>query len=296
MTDITRIRVVSTAETALKKLKKYKIPVYDCRKDGLDFIFGVKDKHLKKVFAIFSDTCYNIRVASSSGRARLLKRAVTRAGLIVGAFIFVLAAAVSDSFVFRISVSGSGAYLSPEVRRIIYESGAKEFSACTRFDAPAAIGKILALPQVTFCNIEKRGSVLKVDVRVDEEHGNSVTASPLVSDRDGTVKNIVAVCGTARFAAGDRVKKGDVLISDTVTVGEEEQKSLAAGYAELECRGRAEYFAESESDENLKAAYSSVLLEADRVLSRSHTVKQTDGGVVYVIEFTYLHKLSINIK
>ena len=296
MTDITRVCVTSTAETALKKLKKAEISVYDCRKDGASFIFGVKDKQLKKVFAIFSNPCYNIRVTGSSGRTRLFRRAATRAGLIAGAFVFITAAAVSNSFVFKISVSGSGAYLSPEVKRIIYESGAKEFSTCNRFDAPAATGKILALPQVTFCNIEKRGSILRVDVQVDEEHGGAVNPSPLVSDRDGTVKNIVAVCGTAQFAVGDKVKKGDVLISNTVTVGEEQTKSLAAGYAEIECSGKAEYFAESESDENLKSAYSSVLLEADKVLTRSHTVKPTDGGVIYVIEFTYLHKLSINIK
>lgn len=296
MTDITRVCVTSTAETALKKLKKAEISVYDCRKEGASFIFGVKDKQLKKVFAIFSNPCYNIRVTGASGRTRLFKRAATRAGLLFGAFVFITAAAVSNSFVFKISVSGSGAYLSPEVKRIIYESGAKEFSTCNRFDAPAATGKILALPQVTFCNIEKRGSVLKVDVQVDEEHGGAVNPSPLVSDRDGTVKNIVAVCGTAQFAVGDKVKKGDVLISNTVTVGEEQQKSLAAGYAEIECSGKAEYFAESESDENLKSAYSSILLEADKVLTRSHTVRPTDGGVIYVIEFTYLHKLSINIK
>lgn len=296
MTDVTRIAVTSTAETALKKLKKAEISVYDCRKDGAEFMFGVKDKQLKKVFAIFANPCYNIRVMQSSGRARVFRRAAVRAGLIFGAFAFITAAAVSNSFVFKISVSGSGAYLSPEVKRIIYESGAKEFSTCSRFDAPYATGKILALPQVTFCNIEKRGSILKVDVQVDEEHGESVNPSPLVSDREGIVKNIVAICGTANFSAGDKVKKGDVLISDTVTVGEEQVKSLAAGYAELECSGRTEYFAESESDESLKAALSSIRLEAEKILSRKHTVKAADGGVIYVIDFTYLHKLSINVK
>ena len=299
MTDITSLTVTATAETAIKKLKKAEISVFNCFKSGTEFTFSVKDKHLKKVFAIFSKPCYNIRVAGESRRTHFIKRIITRAGLAVGAFVFVVAAAVSNAFVFKISVSGSGAYLASEVKRIIYESGGKEFSLLTHFDAPAATGKILALPQVTFCNIEKKGSILKVDVQVDEELGEKASLSSLVADKNGTVKNIVAICGTPNYSVGDKVQKGDILISNYSLIGEEgEEKAecLAVGYAELECSGRCEYFAEADTEENLKAAYSSALLYSDEILTRTHTVKQTDGGVIFVIDFTYLHKLSINLK
>ena len=101
-----------------------------------------------------------------------------------GARIFAVAAAVSNLFVFRITVGGSGSYLSPEVRRIIYECGVKEFNLYSGLDVPSATGKILALPQVTFCNIEKRGSILHIDVRVNEEHGATADRNSLVSDRE----------------------------------------------------------------------------------------------------------------
>ncbi len=295
MTDVTRISVTASVELALKRLKKAEIGVYDCKKDGARFIFSVKDKHVKKVFAIFAKPCYNIAVVGKSGRTRLFARALNRAGLIVGAAAFAAIAAISNSFVFKISVGGSGSYLSPEVKRIVYEAGAKEFSLCTNFDIPVATGKILALPRVTFCNIEKRGSIIHVDVQVNEEHNAAIDSSPLVCDVNGTVRTIVAICGTATVAEGNKVKAGDTLIAPYTLAGETQTKSLAAGYAEIECRGRKEYFADAETDENLKAAYASILLDAAEILTRSHTVKETDGGVVYVIDFTYLHKLSINI-
>ncbi|MDE5721951.1 MAG: sporulation protein YqfD [Clostridia bacterium] len=296
MTDVTSLTVTATAEAAIKKLKKAEISVFNCRKKGAEFTFSVKDKHLKKVFAIFSKPCYNIRVTGESRRTHFIKRILTRAGLAAGAFAFVIAAAVSNAFVFKISVSGSGAYLASEVKRIIYESGAKEFTLLTHFDAPAATGKILALPQVTFCNIEKKGSILKVDVQVDEELGEKASLTSLVADKSGTVKNIVAICGTPNFSVGDKVNKGDTLISNYSIIGEEKAECLAVGYAELECGGRCEYFAEADTEENLKAAYSSALLYADEILTRTHTVKQAEGGIIYVIDFTYLHKLSINLK
>ena len=174
--------------------------------------------------------------------------------------------------------------------------GIKEFSLYSGFDAPAATGKILALPQVTFCNIEKRGSVLVVDVQVDEEHNSSAVRDSLVSDKEGKVLKIVAVCGTAAVSVGDSVKSGDVLIDAHTYAGETLTDCLAVGYAELECSGRVEYSAYEENDESLKAAYASVLLYEDEILTRTHTVTPADGGVTYVIDFTYLHKLNINME
>ncbi len=289
------LSVVSTAEAALKKLKKSKIAVYDCRKRGAEFIFGVKDKDVKKVFAIFSKPCYNITVVEKSVRKSLFYGLVLRAGLAAGAVAFIAAAALANFFVLKIEVSGSGSYLKNEVLKIVSDEGAAKFKPYSSFNGSVATGRILALPSVTFCNIEKRGSVLVVDVQVDEEHYGAVSSKPLVSDADGVVRSIVAVCGTAAVSAGDTVKKGDTLIYAHTVSGEETVKCLAAGYAELECKKTCEYFAREENDENLKYALSSLLLESETVISHTYKTVPVDGGVNYVIDFTYLHKVSINL-
>ncbi len=264
MTDLTELSITSTAEGALRKLKKAEIGVYNCKKQGTSFIFSVKDKDIKKAFAIFAKPCYNISVKEKSRRTRVLFRAFNRIGLFVGAVLFAAIAVFSNSFVFRIKVSGSGSYLSPEVKRIVYEAGAK------------------------------RGGVLCIDVQIDEEHNETVIKNSLVSDRSGVVKNVVAICGTAAVSVGASVNKGDALIA--AYTGEDKTECLAVGYAELECKGQTEYFAYAENDESLKAAYSTVLLYADNIVNRTHTVKPAEGGVIYIIDFTYLHKLSINME
>ena len=290
------LSVISTAESALRKLKKAQIGVYGCKKDGAKFIFSVKDKHVEKVFAIFSKPCYNVTVVRRSKFSRAVSGIALRAGLVAGAAAFVAVAVAANTLVLKIEVSGSGAFLEPEVRRIVLDEGAAEFKPYSAFNKSAATGRILALPQVTFCNIQHKGSVLIVDVQVDEQHFATVERKPLVSDCNGTVKTIVAVCGTAAVNAGDTVSRGDTLIYAHTLAGEEQIGCLAAGYCEIECKKSAEYFAECESEENLKAAYSSLLLEGDELLSRSFKVKPADGGVIYVIDFTCLHKLSINLS
>lgn len=296
MTDLTGIKIVGTAESALKKLKKAGIGVYNCKKDGACFIFFVKDKDIEKAFAIFDKPCYNIKVHKKSKIKRALSLIALRAGLIAGAVLFTLLAVLSDFYILKIEVSGSGSYLSPEVRRIVSDEGAREFGRYSLFNTSTATGKILALPQVTFCNIYKKGSVLIVDVQVDPENYNSVNVKPLISDVDGIVRNIVAICGTAAVSVGDEVRKGDTLINAFNTDGENVTNCIAVGYAEIESRRSFEYFAESESDESLKEAYSSLLLEDENILEKKYAVKPTDGGVLYVIDCVFLHKVSINLS
>lgn len=296
LTDYTRISVTSTAESALKKLKKAEIPVFDCKKQGLEFVFAVKDKDVKKVFAIFQKPCYNVRAKALSPRKRVLAALSRRAGLIFGALAAVVAIMIADCHILRVEVGGSGSYLAPEVERIVALEGGRTFGTFSSLNYAKATGRILALPQVTFCHIEKRGSVLHIDVRT--ENGASVKAeySPLVSDADGTVKTLAAVCGTAAVEEGQSVKRGDVLIYPYIETEKGQIPCFAAGFAEIECKRQAEYFAETDSEESLRQAYASLLLETENVIERSYKVKPTADGVVYVIDFTYLHKVSINLN
>lgn len=290
------LSVVSTAEAALKKLKKAQIGAYRCKKQGAEFIFSVKDKDIRKVFAIFSKPCYNIKVIKKSLFCRFREALSLRAGLVAGAALFIAAALFANTLVLKIEVGGSGSYLEPEVRGIILSEGAGEFKPYSAFNKSGATGRILSLPQVTFCNIQKRGSVLVVDVRVDGEHRAQTVYGALTADADGVINKVVAVCGTAVVSEGDEVRRGDPIICPYAVAGDKTVDCIAVGYAELKRTATREFFAESESEESLKDAYASLLLEDGEIINKKYAVKPTEGGVIYVIEYEYLHKLSINIS
>lgn len=295
MNKLCSVKITCTAENALKKLKKAQIPVYDCKKEGAFFIFSVKDKDIKKAFAIFSKPCYNVVAERRSARQRILSRALLRIGLIAGALIFAAAAYISDFFILRVEVTGSGSYLKSEVLRLVAGEGANVGKPFSGFNASAAAGKILALPDVVFCDIKKKGSVLSVDVQTETSFIRQDGGGPLVSDADGKVKNIFAVCGTPAVSAGDEVFCGDALIEPYVIIDGKPESCRAAGYAELECSASYEYFAPDDSEENVKNAYASVLLEEKEVTARSHKVYGDGDGVKIVVYIEYLHRVSINL-
>lgn len=295
MNKFCTIRITCTAENALKKLKKADIPVYDCKKQGAFFEFSVKDKDIKKAFAIFSKPCYNIGVQRRSAQKRLLSLAFLRMGLIAGALIFAAAAYISDFFILKVEVTGSGRYLESEVCRIVEDEGARKGKPFSAFNSPLAAGRILSLPDVVFCNIKKTGSVLVVDVQVEVSHTQSSDPAPLVADADGKVVNLVAICGTAAVKAGDEVFAGETLIQPYVLINGRTESCIAVGYAELRCAMTAEYSAQDDSEESVKEAYASLLLEEKKIIARSHKIYEEDDGVKIVMHVEYLHKVSINL-
>ena len=296
MNKYTRISVIAAPRTALNKLSRAHVPVYDCAQSGALFIFGVRDKYVKKVFAIFAHPCYNVTIKHKSALSRFKYFAKTRAFLFVGAALFAACALLSDCFILKIEVTGSGAYLKQAVLGIVRDTGLEEGSFYRGADEVSIISQVLALPNVTFCSVQKSGSVLYIDVECEEESAQRANYSSLVADRAGVVQAVVAICGTAAVSAGDTVAAGDVLIAAYTEVNSQEVSCLAVGYARLECTAQINCFAEEDSEQNLNAALSSALLYAGdgEILSQTYTVKTVAEGVIYSIDFTYLHTVSIN--
>ena len=296
MNNLTQIKIISAPRQAIFKLAREGVPVYNCKKSGAYFIFSVPDNLIKKVFAIFARPCYNITIEKKSPLFRFKNFCKKRAFLLVGGLIFIFSACLSNAFVLRVEVTGSGSYLNSAVRSVLYDCGVREHSLYEGGNEAAIISRVLALPDVVFCSVQKRGSVLYVDVQTNTESGTRADYSPLKADRAGTVENIVAICGTPCVSVGESVAAGDTLIAAYSAADGQNISCLAVGYATLSCTGSVSYAAERESEENLNSAYAAALLYVGdgEMTARSHTVSKNAEGVVYTVNFTYLHTISIN--
>jgi hypothetical protein len=278
---------VCSQSFALQRLNRAKIAVFCCKKQGAYFTFCTKDKDVEKVFAIFKNPCYNVTIVKHSKKFYYFSKLKQRAGITCGTILFCALVALSNAFVLKISITGSGSYLSDEIRGILYSEGVREYAPYKTFDSSIVCGKILALPNVTFCNIKKRGSVLCVDIEVEKESASYAKKTSLVSDVDGKVCSIVVLCGTACVDVGDEVLCGSKLIDGS--------GGLAVGYAKVEYSGVCEYFADCESEENLKNAYAVLLLEDGEIVSRTYSVEKAEKGVKYTLYYTAIKKLCINM-
>lgn len=296
MNNRTRLKIVCSPRQALSRLSRENIPVYNCKKQGAWFAFSVPDNFVQKVFAIFARPCYNITIERKSALTRLKNFAVRRAFLIAGCAAFIAASCLSNAFVLKITVTGSGAYLADYVKGVAYSLGVRENSIYRGGEEPDLISRVLALPSVTFCSVQKRGSILYIDVETEEESGSPAGYVPLKSDGDGTVESIVAICGTVQVSAGDSVSAGDTLIAAYTEVSGQNVPCIAVGYAVILRSAAVSYTAAEESEQSLESAYAAALIYTggEEIVSRDYTVKTTAEGVIYNVDFTYRHTVSIN--
>ncbi len=297
MNNLVQFEVTSTVETALKKLNKVNIAVYKLKKRGVKVYFAVEEEYTQKVFAIFAHPCYNVSIRRRSAKMRFWNFLGKRFGLAAGAALFLAACISANSLVLKIKVTGNGSYLSPQVIAAANECGVRCGTPCSALDKPLLTSRILSLPQVTFCSVQRKGSYLVIEVRTDEQHSPLTDSKSLVSDCGGEVHRLVVLSGTAEKAEGETVSSGETLIGAyRLTESGERQPCLAVGFAEIKRTANIIVFRESESEENASSALAATGLYSDNVLEKSYKVNPCEGGVNYDITFTYIVTLSVNME
>ena len=89
---------------------------------------------------------------------------------------------------------------------------------------------------IGWVSVEKKGS--KIYIRIREvllvQKKKEKKPAHLIAEEDGKVDSIVTRSGTAKVKAGDRVKKGDVLISGTVDIYGDNQELVETKYVHAE--------------------------------------------------------------
>ena len=297
MKNLACIRVTAAPETVIKKLSRADIPLFNLKKSGAYTTFCVNDKTVKKVFAIFSHPCYNVCVVKYGFVRSAYMRALSRLGVLLGAVIFVAAVCLSQLFVFRVEVSGSGAYLSPQVVAILKEQGVEAGRIYKGVDKRAVISQIMSLPSVTFCSAEKRGTAFVVDVECSEQGSAAPAREHLLSPVAGEVVRVVAVCGTPQVNAGDYVSRGDELISPYfITAEGTEEGCICAGYVDIRVQASVSSRADGESQSALSAAIAAAKLYSDQIEILSYSVDAVSDGVIYTVNFNYIYTASINMQ
>ena len=295
--DLTWVRVCAATENVIKKLSKNNIYAFNITKKGAYTHFFVAHNYVEKVFAIFSHPCYNITVIKLSPARALAARLSSRIGVLCGCALFVAAVILSQYSVLKIEVTGSGSYLAPQVEAVLSSCGIKAGSFFPSDDFSEARAGVMSLPSVTFCSFERRGFVLVADVECNPEDDNKADYSPLVSDCVGTIEKITAVCGTPLVSAGDEVSRGDELIGAYYTAEDGEKIScLCVGYARIEVTASVSCHAEERGDKAMQSALAAAKLYAEEIEVVSCDIKDTSDGVIYIVNFTYLHTVSVNMQ
>lgn len=270
---------------ALNRLQRLGIAVERVKKRKKNqIVFTCSEKDSEKVFAIYPNVCYNERGNVAYTATKLPPRGLggvwnilkKRLGLCLGALLFVGGTLYADGLVLSVEIVGETAYKS-EILGVLEEGGVKRFAPYRGANEDLICSRILALPSVSFCSVQKQGTRLVVEVVQSSFATDERKQTQLIAPVDGILTELTVLSGTALRVVGDRVQAGEAVVIPTQTSGED---GYAVARACVLCTYERVYEGVTESEAKART-YFEIFLCEEPITVQALTVT-TEGETVTV--------------
>ncbi|MBR2646343.1 MAG: sporulation protein YqfD [Clostridia bacterium] len=288
-------------ERALLRLKRAEIDLFDVQKPRKNqILFSVNRKDSEKVFAIYPNVCYNKGVYSAYtakkmgavGLAAHIERLKKRLGLVFGAALFAIALFVSDGLVLGIQCIGTDVY-AREARAALWENGVRTFAPYRADKADAICARLIALGDVEYCSVKKKGFYVQVEMRLSPFAKNTFLQGDMQAKHTGTVVGITVLRGTPTKKIGDEVRQGDTLVEGCFYTQDGGQVRVEAiAKAAIACVYESEIAATEEQEAFAKAYLHLQISDGDKITKK--TITQTSEHTFCVaIEYTAIETFNL---
>ena len=210
-------------DRAMQKLVAAGIALYQIQRTShLVVQAKIAQQHVKKAADVLQGHGH-IKVLKAS----LLKQTTNflRKHLIlaIGAVVLLLAVFYASKCCLFVEVTGTQNVSEYALYQYALENGANRYSLQSKTDLAALKMSIWrAFPELSYVHVDFEGVTLHIDVREHIKGPNiaDTTPSNIYATQDGVISEITVRSGRALVAVGDRVKKGDLLITGYYQVGE----------------------------------------------------------------------------
>lgn len=190
-------------------------------KDGRVF-FTLSEREYKRLLSLTDSEIFTVELRK--GLPYFLERYKRRYGLIIGALIFLILTKLSTVYVWDISVEGNDTVSDAEVLYTLEKLGFSVGSYIPDVDFYNICHEfILENENVSWISVNMEGTSARVKlIEADKkgDNGSNGTPSNLVAKIDGIIVRTETANGEVCVKAGEAVKKGQLLISGVVEIGQ----------------------------------------------------------------------------
>ena len=191
---------------------------------GISFCIGEREAD------VLQRSCENnglpIQMGEAKGLPSLYRRYRRRWGILAGAVFFAMLTALSCNVVWDVEVTGNEKLEDGEIIRMLeaYGFGVGTFFGNIDFDV-LQNEFLLTTDEIAWISVNMVGTVAHVQVRENLGSGRPGDASGgvanMIAAEDGQITEVQIRSGKAAVVINDVVRKGDLLISGVIAVGED---------------------------------------------------------------------------
>lgn len=231
-----------------------------------------------------------------------------------GFLLFLAALFVLSSYVWEITYSGQRSFSRETLAKDVEDMDVYVGMKRNRLDCDAIEKGLRELhPEISWVSAEEVGSVLKISIKEGKEnveHEKTGKPNHLTAMYSGTVEEISVNRGTAMVKKGQKVKKGDVLISGLVPVTDDNNEITE--YMTVAAKGDVSILVQQDFSEPISTHYQKKeytgrnvtawsLQWNDQRISLKNPLKRLDNSGKYdilteVCADRVIHPLSVSVR
>jgi similar to stage IV sporulation protein len=174
-------------------------------------------------------------IIGDKGLPALLSKRLTQVILSL-IIILVLSLIIISRYIWNITVTGSTYYTSEQISSWVIENAvaigsSKKDIVCSELEYSIKEG----LDEVEWVSCSIKGTTLVIDIYDSNDDAgltDKKSSGDIIADTDCTITDIIPIAGTALVAVGDKVKRGDVLISGEITITNDYGEAVDTAYVD----------------------------------------------------------------
>ncbi len=183
-----------------------------------EMTFSLNDENMGKLKGV-DTTAYEIKVKKLGGLKKILNTIFIRMGLCIGLILGLLFVIFTQNRLFHIEIYGVDVHKKEEIILSLHELGLKKFSYM-KFDNFGVEEYLQQTHNFSLVSVKVKGNTLLVSVK-SELPDIAMDYTPIISEYNMVITDIVVYAGTSQLKIGDIVYVGDRLVEPYITENDE---------------------------------------------------------------------------
>lgn len=225
-------------ERFMNLIIQYQIVVWDVSTTESGYRFYTGRKNLIKMKPYLHKTNMKIKILNRYGIPFLIRKYKKRSMFLIGFAIAALLLYVLSLFIWEVRVTGEDQLVAASIRKRIEDSyipigTRKETINCTKLEQQLRAD----FSEIAWISCELKGTVLTIYLEegiapAKKEQDNK--EGDIIAAKDAVITKMITRQGTPLVKVKDTVKKGDVLISGTVYIYDDNNEILETNYIQAD--------------------------------------------------------------